>query len=253
MMTTGRAPWRSIIWTAVSSPCSPASRGSGAGGVAAARCRPRHRAGPAGPPPGERRDPRLRPRRGPGGPRLRGDGLRHPGESGRARARTSGSTWRACRRCWNCARRPARGDMLCRLVARSNADLQRVIDQGGRHRRHRPRVHGDRDGEPGAAAHHPPRGAGGGRGRLSPAGCGSRFEPGPVRVVGRAVPRHRRPGPHEPPRAHPRPAAAPRRSVRPARRDLRPRAAQRRPHDPPTAGAGPRRVFRPPGRPPPAP
>ena len=60
------------------------------------------------------------------------------------------------------------GDMLCRLVARSNPDLQRVIDRVNAERRHRPHVDRDRDGQPGAApgdATHPA-----GRGRLKPVG-----------------------------------------------------------------------------------
>ena len=45
------------------------------------------------------------------------------------RGGTSGRTWRPCPRCWRCTPSPAQGDMLCRIVARSNADLQRVIDR----------------------------------------------------------------------------------------------------------------------------
>ena len=52
-----------------------------------------------------------------------------PWRSNRARGRTCGPTWRPCPRSWSCTRPPGSGDMLCRLVARSNADLQRVIDR----------------------------------------------------------------------------------------------------------------------------
>ena len=75
-----------------------------------------------------RGDPRVRPAGGPGGAGLPGHRVRHPGDQagpGPGRAR-------------HLARVPevlelhtttGEGDMLCRLVARSNADLQRVIDR----------------------------------------------------------------------------------------------------------------------------
>lgn len=44
--------------------------------------------------------------------------------------------------------------MLCRLVARSNADLQRVIDRMGGIRWHRAGLDGDHVGESGVAPAH---------------------------------------------------------------------------------------------------
>ena len=128
--------------------------GRRAGVLPPARRRPRHRAGPAGPADPRRRDPRLGPGARPGRDGLPGDGVRHPGDppgSPRpARATTRSPTHLARRspRCSRCTRSPGPATCSCRVVARSNADLQRVIDQVLAAERRGPDLDGHRAGHP---------------------------------------------------------------------------------------------------------
>ena len=106
-----------------------------AGVLAPARGGPRHRAGPAGPDDPRRRHPGLGARARPGRDGLPGHRVRHAGDppapATRRRRRTTRSptTWPTIPEVLEAHTITGAGDMLVRIVARSNADLQRVIDR----------------------------------------------------------------------------------------------------------------------------
>ena len=86
----------------------------------------------------------------PGGAGLPGDGVPHPGDpAGRAATTRSPRHLAAIPEVLEAHTITGAGDMWCRVVARSNTDLQRVIDLVLADPGDRPLLHGDRARHPG--------------------------------------------------------------------------------------------------------